>query len=145
MTTTLQRRIAPLLRGALMTAVVLLTGCARGQYPVTGKVTYEDGSPVTGGATVVFEGTIGDRLEMARGKIQPDGSYQLGTLKPGDGAYAGTYQVRIIPPDPDADISDSRGPEFDKRYTQFETSGLTYEVTSGRNEFPITISKPSKK
>src|SRR5262245_51767809 len=37
--------------------MALASGCGSGRYPVTGRVTYEDGSPVEAG-TVVAEATV---------------------------------------------------------------------------------------
>jgi hypothetical protein len=107
-------------------------------------VTYEDGTPFTMGM-VVFEGDAGGKIVTARGELQPDGTYQLGTNKPGDGAPAGKYRVLVAPRQ---DI-DSPAPERDRpidfRYTSFSTSGLEFEVKSGPNEFPIQVSKPGKR
>lgn len=139
-----QRRISRPLGWAGLMATVLLIGCGPSLYPAGGTVTYEDGIPVPGDGTVVFEGTVGGRLEMARGAIGPDGRFQLSTLKPGDGAYAGTYHVKLVPAPSDPD-QPTRSPKYHPRYTEFETSGLEFEVKPGANEFPITVSRPSKK
>src|SRR6266852_2637307 len=80
------------------TCVVLLgsAGCGSRQYPVRGKVTLEDGTPVTAGV-VVFESYVleGKMPVMARGSIQTDRSYQLITSK-GDGAPPGKYRVIVL-------------------------------------------------
>jgi hypothetical protein len=127
-----------LLPAALL--ILLGTGCGNGSYPVRGKVTYADGTPVTMGI-VVFESKDAAKAVTARGDIQPDGTYQLGTQKPGDGAPAGTYRVLVTPrvENPDA-------PEvtFDRRFADFKTSGLEFEVKPGSNDYPIQVTKPAK-
>src|SRR5262249_55555724 len=113
-------------------------GCRGGLYPVHGKVTYPDGTPLAKGL-VGFESATGTPSITARGDIRADGSYELSTFKPGDGAPAGKYRVLVSPRDyENIDGLDGprRGPAFDKRYMDFSTSGLVFEVKAGSNEFP---------
>jgi hypothetical protein len=127
---------------AVVAAAVFLLGAAGcgGYHPVRGTVTYPDGTPVSKGI-VVFERKDGGKAVTARGEIQADGTYQLGTEKTGDGAPAGKYRVLVTPrvENPDA-------PEvtFDRRFADFNTSGLEFEVTSGDNDFPIQVTRPGK-
>jgi hypothetical protein len=71
-------------------------GCGGGLYPVRGKVTYKDGTPLTKGL-VVFESSTRTPPITARGDIRADGSYELSTFKPADGAPAGKYRVLVSP------------------------------------------------
>jgi hypothetical protein len=105
-------------------------------------VTLEDGTPLTKGL-VVFE-AAGGKGVTARGEIQADGRYQLGTLKPGDGVPAGRYRVLINPLDLSAVPDEQKELPFDHKYLKFETSGLEYEVKAGSNEYPIQLSKGSR-
>jgi hypothetical protein len=122
--------------------LVALSGCGKAQYPVRGKVTFEDGTPVTKGM-VVFESAEGEKVS-ARGEVQADGSYQLSTHKLGDGVPVGKYRVLVAPklnidsPQPERDRL------FDPRYEKFETSGLEFEVKSGPNEYLIQVTRPGK-
>lgn len=125
----------------LLLLPLALAGCGRGQYPVRGKVSYDDGTPMTKGL-VVFESQDGKAAVTARGELADDGTYQLGTTKPGDGAPAGKYRVLVTPRIEDPDAPE---PAFDRRYADFSTSGLEYEVKPGVNEFPITVTRPAKK
>jgi hypothetical protein len=59
--------------------------------PVKGKVTYK-GKPVTQGQ-ITFEPT--DSGREAHGEIKPDGTFELSTFKPGDGAVTGTHKVTV--------------------------------------------------
>ena len=58
---------------------------------VTGVVTF-NGKAVPEG-TITFYPDAGGR--PATGKLQPDGSYELSTASPGDGALIGEYKVAI--------------------------------------------------
>jgi hypothetical protein len=126
-------------------AALLLTGaagCGSGPYPVRGTVTLEDGTKVTSG-TVIFETRDAEKPVAARGEIKPDGSYELGTHKPGDGAPAGVYRVLIAPPPTHPDRPPEK-PPYDNRYTSFATSQLEFEVKAGANEYPIRLAPRPK-
>jgi hypothetical protein len=74
-------------------------GCGSGSavpptlIPVKGKVTYK-GQPVTKGV-VRFE-PDGGFGRMATGQLQSDGTFELSTLKPGDGVVPGVHRVTLI-------------------------------------------------
>jgi hypothetical protein len=123
--------------GSLLFAAV---GCGPRLHPVRGTVTYDDGKPVTEGL-VVFESSDQEPASMARGEIRADGSYELGTYRPGDGAKAGKYRVLVAPKsDPNA-VDKPKPPPFDPRFADFSTSGLEVEVKAGTNEFPIQVTR----
>lgn len=131
---------------ALLIFVVLAFAGCSGKSSVTGKVTYDDGSPLTRGS-VCFQT---DKY-FAEGPLQSDGSYTLGALKAGEGVPPGTYQVfingAIIPPDlsgrGDSVVTSFDAPEFlvDNKFTSPLSSGLTCTV-KGKTVFDITVSKP---
>jgi hypothetical protein len=83
----------------------------------------------------------------ARGEIQSDGTFALGTHRPGDGLLPGHYRVLVAPKyDANAVDKPARQPPFDPRYADFTTSGLELEVkTSGPNELPITVTKTKRR
>src|SRR5581483_11393870 len=124
------------LRLAAPVLLVALAGCA-GKYPVRGTVTYDDGTPVTKGL-VVFERTAGGPPVTARGQIQPDGHYELSTDKPGDRVLLNPLDLSDVP-------DEQKVLPFDLKFLKFETSGLEYEVKSGPNEYPITVTRQQKK
>ena len=71
-------------------ALIALVGCSN-KVKLSGKVTFsDDGSPLTTG-TVHFEN---DQC-LARGKLQSDGSYVLGSESNTDGLPAGKYFVYV--------------------------------------------------
>src|SRR5207237_9506822 len=123
-------------RARRLTAVALLLlpgalGCGPKLYPVHGRVTFPDGKPLAEGM-VVFESTGAEKAVTARGDVQADGSYQLSTYKPGDGALPGKYRALVAPKtDPNAIDKPAQPPPLDPRYARFATSGLQFEVTAG--------------
>jgi hypothetical protein len=117
------------------------TGCGSSLVAVHGKVTYPDGKPLTAGL-VVFESQGQEKAITARGEVRGDGTFELGTYQPGDGAPPGKYRALVTPKyDPNAVDRPARPPAFDERYSSFATSGLEFEVTaSGPNAFSIQVS-----
>jgi hypothetical protein len=135
------RRIAAT---AALVLIVSSAGCGRRMYPVHGTVTLEDGQPLTRGM-VIFESQSDGAAIMARGEIKSDGSYQLSTERPGDGVPRGKYRVQINPMDLSEVPDEQKNLPFDIKYLRFKTSGLEYEVKPGPNEFPITLTRPSRR
>jgi hypothetical protein len=66
-------------------------GCGNNQVSVSGNITFsDDGSPLTVG-TVYF---MSDS-HLARGDINSNGTYNIGSLSQKDGLPPGTYRVYI--------------------------------------------------
>ena len=126
----------------LIVLVVLcgMAGCGPGLYPVRGKVVYEDGSPMPEGF-VVAEMKEGDEVVMMRGEIHPDGTFQLGTLRPGDGAHPGKYRV-LVTGRARTPAEEHLPPVIDTKFTSFETSGLSVEVQKAPNEYTFKVTRP---
>jgi len=128
-------------------------GCGGSFNPVSGKVTFSDGSPVTTGR-IVFMSPSGS----ARGNIGTDGTYRIGSMKPGDGAAVGTYSVAItaaisdvshdqLPPTSAAEAKSYRDERavtwlVDQKYGTPKTSGLTAVVTRGTNIINFSVERP---
>lgn len=123
----------------LICLVVSLVGCGgRGLLPTGGKVTFEDGSPLTKGTILFSTGSY-----QAEGEIKPDGTYVLTSLKPGDGLPEGKYQVLISSSETDANEKTIQ--HVDPKFADPATSGLTAEVTKGgKNQFDFKVAKPAK-
>ncbi len=83
----------------LLLLALALAGCGKGdpRVPVTGTVKFSDGSVPKGDmATITFQPTSGGPgAKGASSTIAEDGSFSLRTLKPGDGALPGDYQVTV--------------------------------------------------
>lgn len=123
--------------------VVGAGGCGDRLHPVQGTVTLEDGKPLTKGM-IVLERAEGGNPITARGQVQPDGSFQLGTEKPGDGAPAGKYRVLVNPQDMSDVPDEKKSLPFDFKYLSFTTSELDFEVKAGPNALPIKLTGGKK-
>lgn len=128
-------------------AFALCSGCSgSGIYPVDGLVTWKDGKPATelAGSLVFFEQP--EKKTSSQGTIQPDGSFQLTTSKPNDGAPSGEHTVLVIEvgrkslggPDASA-IAPSK---LDTRYATPATSDLRATVKPGPNKITLTVEAP---
>jgi hypothetical protein len=132
----------------LTLAALTATGCSDHPktYPVSGTVTFDDGTPVTGG-TVEFRNVTMDVSKQvnARGEIGPDGKYQLTTYTPNDGAVAGDHQIAVFPlaQETPGNLSSEPPPNpIERKYQSYDTSGLTYTVkTDGPNVMDIKVGK----
>jgi hypothetical protein len=104
-------------------------------------VTYDDGSPVETG-NVIGEATVDGKLVGVQGTIR-NGVFSWGGAKEGDGALPGHYKVLVMPMSlSDYQLSQGMTPAIDGKYGKYETSGLSFEVKPGKNEFNITVTKP---
>jgi hypothetical protein len=128
---------------ALALILAAAAGCgSTNTYPVRGKVVFTDGAPLTGGL-VLFRPVVNTLQVSARGDIQQDGTFILGTYHDGDGAIPGKYQVAITPPPrPKLRERPIGKPSIDPRFESYETSGLEFEVEKRTNVFTIAVDRP---
>ncbi len=98
--------------------------------PVKGKVTYK-GQPLTKGL-VIFEPDGYGR--MASGQLQPDGTFELTTLKSGDGVVAGEHRISIT--QLDKALAKDRAL---RKYASPSSSKLTAEVSPEKTEFTFDL------
>ena len=115
-----------------------LGGCGPGgpkTHPVRGKVVTGKPEDLTAlvGQAVEFQ-SASEPETRGFGQIQADGSFSISTYRQGvslSGAVEGTHKVRLMI-DPGRDDADGRPRKgkwsFDRKYTQFETSGWTVTV-----------------
>ncbi|MDR1491347.1 MAG: hypothetical protein LBT05_01300 [Planctomycetaceae bacterium] len=110
-----------------------LSGCGK-NVKIKGKVTLEDGTPVSNG-TILFQGAT----KQAYGNIQEDGSYYLSSEKDGDGISFGTYKVVISGTHKPSgrktidEMDTGEDPIVDMIYSEYELTPLTYEVVKSDN------------
>jgi hypothetical protein len=95
--------------------------------PVKGKVTLK-GKPLTQGQ-IVFEPDSAGR--EAHGSIQPDGTFELTTFKPGDGAAPGTHRVAVT--------GTSKKDAVPVKYQSTSSSKTEVEVAEGKTEYTIDL------
>lgn len=121
-----------------------LAGCSSKvpTHAAGGKVTLGDGSPLPAGF-ITFRSLDHPEHFAARGTIQSDGSFELMTFTPGDGAVVGKHQVLITTPAPldRPGFETPPTPQIDTRFSNYNTSGLEYTVTEDpkQNRFEIVV------
>ena len=134
-------------RLALLSFLALATCCLgcnnSGYYPVHGKVVNEAGQPISGleGSQIEFSSQDGGTSSV--GEIQADGSFELTTETPGDGAPPGEYKVLIAPKSTDPENPIPR--VIHQKYESFDSSGLTSKVEEKTNtpEFKVQAVGPA--
>jgi hypothetical protein len=144
----------------LAIAVLAIGGCP-GKGPkmvkVTGVVKFKDGTPLPtvqpGGAAVItfVPADMGDEPQSeakgdkervhkgASGKIKPDGSFELTTVKPGDGVIPGRYKVIVVI----RDVSPAGVTLLiPQRYADPNTSGFgVIEIDKSRSDLVFELDK----
>jgi hypothetical protein len=119
-------------------------GWGGGPYPAEGIAYFRDGTRLTGGtveAQPVFSG--GEKF-IAKGTIQPDGTFRLSMPGRGDGAMGGLHRVRVLPPEPSSGRSTAVAPSphaIHPRMQSFDTSGLEFYVhpDKGPNKLIVEV------
>jgi hypothetical protein len=132
----LRRWLAPTLLGL---ALVVLTGCGAKPYPVSGKLLFEDGKPITELAGFNVSFTSQKLTKSATGVIGPDGTFKLTTVHPNDGAFPGDYDVILSQPHPNPERNEKRQPVIDFAYEDIQRSGLKATVEPKENEFTFKL------
>jgi hypothetical protein len=136
----------------LLLICCIAVGCGEVRAPVTGKVTYPDGSPLTVGDIRGY----GNGSHI-RGKIGADGSFELYEVQPGDRVPAGkTYAISIVNtqiPEEIAGVASVPGApvkmpkiitHVDPKFERSETSELVLELPKSAKpvEFNVEVTKP---
>lgn len=146
----IDRRLSRCVLGGVVAGLgfLCLAGCGSKFHPVHGKLVYADNEqPVKelAGFDVIF---TSEKLgKSARGTIQDDGSFQLGTERDNDGAPPGEYVVTLTQPfrEPERPYVGDR--VVDRNYEDPAKSDLKAEVKAEKNEFVFKlrrIGKPRK-
>ena len=132
---------------SILAILTFFPGCDRGvrTYEVHGKVHFPDGTPLPGG-TVSFSSLESVPSHSAKGEIQPDGTFELTTFSPGDGAVAGKHQAMVM-----VTVREGREgfpapptlPSIHPRFASFDKSGLEFTVSDdeSKNQFDIVVTK----
>src|SRR5687767_259479 len=136
-----RRRFAPLVVSVVLFAAA---GCGTGRYPVIGRATYENGTPLTEGNVIGYL-EDGEASITVQGPVKRDGSFTWGTDRPGEGVKPGKYRVAVIPRAlGDAERAAGKLPAVDEKYSNPNTSGIEFEVKPQKNELNITVTKPRR-
>jgi hypothetical protein len=142
----LSGRLRPFVLGSVM--LLAAAGCGgKGLHQVSGQVAYKDESDVSvlAGGLVLFEPADPDMPKVsARGLVQKDGTFTMGTHAEGDGVLPGKYRVMVTPPPffKGRDREKVAPRLLDDRYRTFATSGLEITVTGPMTDYTVTVDKP---
>ena len=82
------RSISKIFAVSCLLLAILAIGC--GKCKVRGTVKFANGEPLTGGVV-----NFTDDTKLFKGEIKTDGTYEMKTVKPGDGIDPGTYKVYL--------------------------------------------------
>jgi len=127
-------------------ALCAIVGCGGSGYPVTGKVTFPDGTPLTTGRVMFTNGII-----TAFGDINARGEYRMGLDRARGGIPAGYYQIYITDAftegNPAFAVTMEDGtvvypliPAIDPRFGDPVRSGLSHEV-DGRTTLALAVER----
>lgn len=129
----------------LATGVTVTAGCGDKvkTYPVRGTVKFEDGSPAMFG-DIEFQAV--DQPLNARGKINRDGSFVVGTQSRSDGAVAGEHRVvinQVVTNHFNFDVVHDHGELVHPKYAGYDTSNLKVTVNpdSAGTTLELTVEK----
>lgn len=125
-----------------------LLGCNSDQlptYPVNGTIRFQDGShPMFGDIEFYNE----KHQINARGKINRDGTFTVGTYADDDGAVAGTHQVIVLQvvgsyltEKLSDEIKHDHGELVAKKFIDYRTSGLDCKIVAGPNPVELVVRK----
>lgn len=131
----------------LLALIILATatcGCNQNPttYPVSGKVVYPDGKPVSSG-TLEFETVAQKPTVTATAEILPDGQFTMGTYAAADGALPGRHRAAVIADFEIGTQAERPGivpPEsVHRKFRDFKTSGLEFDVLEGVNNIDVIV------
>ena len=127
------RKIAVLLLGFLC-----LAGCSN-KIQLGGTVTFEDeGTPLSRGVVVFATSSF-----EAKGSLDADGKYTMGSIDVADGLPKGSYQVYIAGAMEELPSGQMRS-MIDDKYANFASTPLTCEIPAPKNTFDIKVPRNPK-
>ncbi len=132
------------MRQSLYTMLILVAvGCGSDRvptYPVSGRVVFENGSPVRHGTIEIASVEHGT---TASGTIDHEGGFVLGTYTSNDGAAAGEHKVIVVQmviADGSFEHTIDHGDPVPTKYAAYESSSLTVSVEPNKeNIVKVTI------
>lgn len=119
--------------GLIALAGLCFTGCdgRPKRVPIAGTVLI-DGQPLKGGQIRIFP----DTARSAQSMIDSEGHFELFTFETGDGAVLGEHRVEIKSAE---NVPGGVKWLVPKKYTSFETSGITIKVDKPNKDLRIEL------
>jgi hypothetical protein len=140
----LRFNLAPLRLGVsflLSCSLIGMLGCGGKTAPVKGQMKLKDGGDVSQLARYIVQFEPEGGRTSGTGEIQPDGTFQITTFAPNDGALPGKHRVAVSPPQsPDPDKPPPK-PAIARKYFDFSTSGLSVEIKPGKNDVVLELDR----
>ena len=116
-------------------------GCGGDTAQVSGRVMYEDGTPILGAVRTInlrpAEESTAKIRKAATSKIAMDGTFQLNTRKPGDGVYKGQYVVTFMV----LDSPHNGNLLIPEEYTYISQSPFTIDIQGDRDDLEYELKK----
>ena len=117
--------------------LLFLAGCGRGHVQLSGTVVFaDDGSPVTKGSVIFSTPTF-----QARGDLDDQGRFTMGSFGQRDGFPPGTYQVGVA----GAIVSDPSGARFydllAEDWRDPSTSGFELTIDQNTRDLEIRVER----
>ena len=132
----------------LLTLVVVASGCSDGRLPthtVRGQLEFEDGTTPMFGDVEFYNS---EHKLNARGKVNRDGSFTVGTYEDEDGAVLGQHEIVIIQQTGNyltasmaVEIAHDHGELIHSDYFDYRTSDLKCTIEEGDNELNFVLRK----
>ncbi len=130
---------------AIATVFLALDGCqSEGErvYPITGKISFPDGSAATFG-TIECRSDSTDPV-IARGRIDQDGSFTVKSFGNRNGLVAGGHRMIIVQvtgsPRDGGSIIHNHGQEVATKYSSYDSTDLRIQVEpGGQNHFEFEV------
>jgi hypothetical protein len=125
----------------LFFTIFFFAGCNQGKVQLGGKVTFDDGTPLTVGAVIFSTETY-----SAKGNIDANGKYVMGSISTNDGLPSGKYKVYIegATEEVSGKSGESSRSLIDVKYNNYNTTPLSCEVPVAGNTFDIQVPKNTK-
>jgi len=125
----------------------LFVGCGESQHAthkVEGRIEFKEGGAPKFGSIEFFHP---EKKINARGKIQSDGTFTVGTYKDGDGAIEGDHQITVnqivtshLAANAKVEIQHDHGKTASPKYRDYRTSDLKCVIKKGTNQVVLKIS-----
>ena len=117
-----------------------MVGCSDNVH-LSGKVTFDDGEPVTFGNVFFVTPTT-----ISQAGIREDGTYRVGSVSVADGMPKGEYQVYLVVEEVTSmEVGGQTATTYTSliapKYTNPDTSGLTYTADGKTRRFDIQVER----